>query len=105
MGDDLRDLSFDAGATAVGVGGDIIQVIMPKSRGLDVSHNNELFTVSAIFFSPKLQSVAYRGRRETTRDEDAIDIIAVGSLVPIPGESRVGAYDPESGDLQELGEA
>jgi DEAD/DEAH box helicase domain-containing protein len=103
---DLQDLTFDATAPGAGASVDKITVIMPKSWGLDVSHNNHLFTVTAIFFSPKLQSVAYRGRRETTPDnEDVVDIVAVNCLVAIPGESLVGAYDPETGDLQELGKA
>ena len=104
--EDLRDLDLGATLAAVGASGDSIQVVMPGSRGLDVSHSNHPFTVTAIFFSPKLQSVAYRGRRETTPDdEDVVDIIAVDCLVPIPGESTVGAYDPETGNLVELGKA
>jgi len=104
--EELRDLNVGSTSSSVGASGDTIQVIMPESRGLDVSHDNHLFTVTSIFFSPKLQSVAYRGRRETTPiDEDVVDIIAVGCLVPIPGESRLGAYDPETGDLREIGKA
>ncbi|MGA3234807.1 MAG: DEAD/DEAH box helicase [Bryobacteraceae bacterium] len=101
----LKNIRLDGVATAAGQSGNMIRVIMPGSRGVDIQHNNDEFFVSRIFFSPTLQSVAYRGRHETTSEEGVVEIIGVDSLVPIPGESRIGVYDPETGELQEVGEA
>jgi DEAD/DEAH box helicase domain-containing protein len=82
-----------------------IKVIMPDSRGLDIRRDNKEFAVAKVFFSPTLQSVAYRGRYETTSDPQVVEIVSVDSLVPISGESRLGFYDLETGDLVDGGVA
>jgi len=61
--------------------------------------------VRNIFYSPTLHAVAYRGRHQASAEEEVTEIVAVECLEPIPGESRIGSYDPETGDLQEDGPA
>jgi hypothetical protein len=34
-------------------------------------------------------------------EENVDEIVSVDALVPVPGESRVGMYDPEAGNLHE----
>ena len=80
-----------------------IRVIMPGSRGINLRRNNEEFEVTRIFFSPALQAVAYRGRHLGTSIEDVAEIVAVDWVEPTPGESVIGYYDPETGDLEEIG--
>jgi DEAD/DEAH box helicase domain-containing protein len=80
-----------------------IKVIMPGSRGLNLRRNNEEYEVQRVFFSPTLQAVAYRGRHLATVDEDVVEIVPVEVVEPIPGESVMGQYDPETGELGELG--
>jgi hypothetical protein len=91
----------DASAIQPSVGA--IKVIMPGSRGVNIQRNNEEFEVQRIFFSPTLQAVAYRGRHEATTVEEVVEIVRVDDLVPIAGESKLGTYDPETGDLVEIG--
>jgi DEAD/DEAH box helicase domain-containing protein len=101
---EVQAIGLDGAATSARGGGSLIPVILPGSRGLDIRHNNKEYLVKKVFFSPTLQSVAYRGRHETS-SEDVVDIVAVEWLVPIPGESRLGVYDSETGDLLEGAEA
>lgn len=100
---EVQPIRLEGGMVTTGQIGKVIPVILPGSRGLDIRHNNKEFVVTKIFFSPTLQSVAYRGRHETS-SEDVVDIVAVDWLVPIPGESRLGTYDSETGDLHEAAE-
>ena len=99
----MQPISFTGDASSAQLSASAIKVIMPGSRGLNIQRNNEEFEVQRIFFSPTLQAVAYRGRHQATTVEEVVEIVHVDALVPIPGESRVGTYDPETGDLAEIG--
>lgn len=75
-----------------------VRVLLPGSRGLHQRLNNEEFIVEAVFYSPKIQGLAYRGRCQTDT-EDGTHVAAIDWIVPVPGECRFGWYDPETGEL------
>lgn len=72
---------------------------MPGSYGLDCMRHNEEFTVEAVFFSPREGRMCYRGRHPSDTDPAVTIIIPCTSLVEVPGESRIGLYDTETGEL------
>ncbi|MCD6298240.1 MAG: hypothetical protein J7M30_13925 [Deltaproteobacteria bacterium] len=80
------------------------EIIMPGSKGLDIKKNNEEFFVEDVFYSPVIEGLAYRGKHISERNakyDDAKISIPVDSLVEIPGESKIGFYDFETGELKE----
>lgn len=78
----------------------VVRVIMPGSKGLDLYRNNEEFSVDAVYFHPGINGLAYRGRRMSNHDADAVDIVPVAHLTEIPGESALGIYSLETGELK-----
>lgn len=102
-------LSADSGAEVVapspsrmgGVDGSqrFVRVIMPGSYGLDCMRHHEEFAVEAVFFSPREGRVCYRGRHPSDTDPSVTITIPCTSLVEVPGESRTGLYDAETGEL------
>lgn len=81
------------------------KVMMPESKGLDMNENNEEFFVEGVFFSPSFKGLAYRGKhlsQKTKKFEDATISISIDSLKEIPGETKFGLYDYETGELKEL---
>jgi len=81
------------------------RVIMPGSKGLNINKNNDEFIVECVFYSPKVGGLAYRGKYalETAKKYDGISIIVpINSLKEIPGESKLGLYNHETGELKEL---
>jgi hypothetical protein len=76
-----------------------VRVIMPGGRGLSVRRNNEEFTVERVLFHPTVNGLAYRGRFESTTVETVAEFVAIADLVEIPGESRMGYYDFDLGEL------
>lgn len=82
--------------------GRLVKVILPGSKGLNLRSNNEEYFVENVFYSPNYQGLAYRGygcERAIGKTHDVKTIIALASLIEIPGESRIGWYNPESGEL------
>ena len=84
---------------------DALKVILPGSKGLNVRDNNEEFFVEDVFYSPHYKGLAYRGcngcdRKETNHDIKTI--VALESLIEIPGESKIGLYNTEYGELTAL---
>jgi DEAD/DEAH box helicase domain-containing protein len=82
-----------------------VKVIMPGSKGLDIRRNNEEFFVEGVFFSPSFNGLAYRGRHlseQGTKFQGVKISVPVDSLIQIPGESKFGLYDLETGELKEL---
>ena len=75
-----------------------VAVIMPNSKGLDRFNSNEEFFVEGIFFSPRDNEIRYRGRRPS-QDPTLTITVPVSNIVPIPGESETGWYDPETGEI------
>lgn len=83
-----------------------VKVIMPGSKGLNVNKNNEEFAVIAVFFSPEIGGLAYRGKQipEKTSPtyEGLTSIISISSITEVPGESRLGLYCYQTGEIAEL---
>ncbi len=82
------------------------EVIMPGSKGLNIKNNNEEFFIEDVFYSPVIEGLAYRGKHISERCPKFDDVkisIPVNSLVNIPGESRSGLYDFETGEITEIG--
>lgn len=86
-------------------------VILPESVGLDTrGGRNEEFFIESIFYSPTY-GLSYKGRHlsetskrmttETWKASVPIIIVPVESLREIPGESKMGLYNLETGDINE----
>ena len=88
-----------------GVSTDHLQkVVMPGSKGLNIKKNNEEFLVECVFYNPKAGELAYRGKHvldSAKKFEGVTTIIPINSLKEIPGESKLGLYNPETGELIE----
>jgi len=83
----------------------LVKVIMPGSKGLDINQDNEEFFVEGVFFSPSINGLAYRGKHLSEQGEKFADItisIPYAALKEIPGESKFGLYNLETGELKEL---
>ncbi|MDL1961901.1 MAG: DEAD/DEAH box helicase [Deltaproteobacteria bacterium] len=85
------------------------KIILPKSVGLDMRDGrNEEFFIEDIFYSPKY-GLSYKGRHlsetskrmttETWKASIPVIIVPVTALHEIPGESKMGLYDYETGDI------
>ncbi|MBU4582597.1 MAG: DEAD/DEAH box helicase [Proteobacteria bacterium] len=77
--------------------GHLVRVILPGSKGLNLRSNNEEFFVENVFYSQNYRGPAYRGHsceEAAGPNSDVKTILALGSLVEIPGESRMGWYNP-----------
>jgi DEAD/DEAH box helicase domain-containing protein len=94
-------LAYAAGPSTA-VSGSTITVILPGSKGLNIRRNNEEFMVDRAFYSPKVQGLAYKGKHLGTTDEDVVEIVPVDFIESIPGESKLGRYDVESGEISDL---
>jgi len=85
--------------------GRLVRVILPGSKGLNLRSNNEEFIVESVFYSPHYNGLAYRGcgcEGAIAVNQDVKTILAIDSLIEIPGESRMGWYNPESGETAEI---
>jgi DEAD/DEAH box helicase domain-containing protein len=81
-------------------------VILPKSVGLDTrGGRNEEFFIEGIFYSPSY-GLSYKGchlsKMSKRRTTETIMIVPVESLQEIPGESKMGFYNLETGDINEV---
>ena len=79
-----------------------IKVIIPGSKGLDVKKDNEEFFVEGVFYSPIFQGIAYRGKYLSQKNSkhDATTSIPIDRLKEIPGESKIGLYNIETGEIK-----
>lgn len=103
----VRDILTEITGSEVGITRDaaaaddrLVRVILPGSVGLDRMKDNEEFYVEAVFFSPR-DGLRYRGRHPSDTDATVKITVPVQNLVPVPGESRLGWYDLETGELLE----
>lgn len=88
-------------------GGDGIVVIAPGGLGLDLGRSNEEFVVDAVFYSPRHETLCYRGRLASTPAPPpgagpVTDIVPVVRVSPVPGECRLASFDPATGVLVDL---
>jgi len=98
-------ISFNSGEDFQEETDRFVKVIMPGSKGLDIKRDNEEFFVEGVFFSPSFKGLAYRGKHlseKTSKFSDVTISISIDSLKEIPGESKFGLYDPETGEVKEI---
>ena len=100
--DEMSSFSFDSPISLETSGESYVQVIMPGSRGLNLRRNNEEFEVEAVFYSPQVGGLAYRGRYPSTTGETTKDIVPLDFISEIPGESKIGQYNLNSGEIEEF---
>lgn len=77
---------------------EVTRVILPGSIGLAIMKDNRPYLVRSIFFSPKEQTVCYRGKYEDSRDEKTSIIFPIEKIAPTE-ESQWGFYDLETGEV------
>jgi DEAD/DEAH box helicase domain-containing protein len=95
-----QPLMLSAGSAEVQAGNAArVRVIMPGSRGIGVRRNNEEFVVERVLYHPRVNGLAYRGRYQSTTNETVAEIVPVEGLVEIPGESQMGYYYYDLGEL------
>ena len=76
------------------------QVILPSSKGLCLKHQNEEFMVEDVFYTP--QGLRYRGYHLSNNDPNIKEVVPVENLVEIPGESQLGVYNYETGQIEQF---
>jgi len=84
---------------------DFEKIIIPGSRGLDIRNDNQEFEVEGVFYHPK-EGLVYTGRHSWQKTEDYEDVkirIPFDSLKEIPGVSKIGLYDYNTGEIKEIG--
>ncbi|MBP9037397.1 MAG: DEAD/DEAH box helicase [Candidatus Cloacimonas sp.] len=99
------DLSFEQKNLTQIDPGHFAKVIMPGSKGLNINKDNEEFLVEGVFYNPSVGGLAYRGKyvlEIAKKFEDMTTIISLSSLKEIPGESKMGLYNLETGELKAL---
>lgn len=84
------------------ISGDNVRlVIAPGSPGWVISDDNSEFMVESIFFHHQ-QGLCYRGKRlEALHPTDVVSSYPVDKVTPIPGISRLGEYDLNTGEFRE----
>nr|WP_242549605.1 DEAD/DEAH box helicase [Alicyclobacillus mali (ex Roth et al. 2021)] len=76
-----------------------VKVILPGSLGY-VEHEGKLFLVKAVFFKPA--GLYYRGSYPDDKRHENCEIqLPVHRVTEMPGESRLGWYDVERGEIVE----
>lgn len=78
-----------------------IRVIVPGSIGLAITKDYRPYLIKSIFFSPKEQTLCYRGRYEDSLD-DVTNIIFPIEIIAPTEESQLGFYDLETGELTSM---
>jgi len=99
---EMSSFSFDSPISLETSSESYIQVIRPGSTGLNVRRSNEEFVVEAVFYSPQVGGLAYRGRYPSTTGETTKDIVPLEFITEIPGESKIGQYNLNSGEIEEF---
>lgn len=73
------------------------RVIMPGNRGLNTHNGNTLFLVTKVLVHPIL-GLAYRGAHEGGV-HGASETVPVGDIAPISGDTQMGWYDFDTGEV------
>lgn len=74
------------------------RVILPKSKGVLLTMNNEEFTVERVFLT--LEGLKYEGK--TPRQHSEKIMPAIEHVKELPGESKVGYYNLTTGIIEKL---
>jgi len=78
-----------------------VRVIMPESKGLLITRNNEEFKIQRVFYSPS--GLRYEGTTpHMAISSNATMLPPIEHVVEIPGESRVGLYNFQTGKIDEI---
>lgn len=100
----------DADRSALRLTEELVPIVLPGSIGINVHKDNEEFEIEGIFFSPQLGCLAYRGKhtfekrraeKESWRHGKATMSVPVSHVVPLDGESKMGFYNIETGEIVE----
>ncbi len=79
---------------------DCALVILPGSRGLKIDTGAvEEFEVEDVFYHPSFNGLSYRGRRHSLKGETSKNVVPISALKEIPGESLMGYYDFNTGEI------
>jgi DEAD/DEAH box helicase domain-containing protein len=73
------------------------KVIVPGGTGIAIKNNNMEYIVESVFFHPKQKELCYRGRYLNKNEGDSI--WTVKDIKIVPGDSPVGYYDYETGEI------
>lgn len=74
------------------------RVILPKSKGVLLSMNNEEFTVERVFLTP--EGLKYEGKTPHQQSEKLMP--SVERVKELPGESKVGYFNLSTGMIEKL---
>lgn len=87
----------------------LTRVILPDSVGLNIKKDNEEFLIEGIFYHPK-NGLYYRGRHlsqtskrwtgKTEQGRPPVITVPISNLREIPGESKMGFYNYETGEVE-----
>jgi DEAD/DEAH box helicase domain-containing protein len=102
LSSEVASFSFDSPITTTATQESYVQIIMPGSKGINVRRSNEEFEVEAVFYSPQVSGLAYRGRYPSTTGETTKDIVPLDFITEIPGESKIGKYNLNSGEIDDF---
>ena len=92
--------SFDTSTTMAAISADCVRVIRPGSRGIKIDQSApEEFEVEAVFYHPAFSGLSYRGKRHSVPGESNKSIVPLAALEEIPGESEMGLYDYNTGEI------
>ncbi len=78
------------------------KIILPGSVGLNIKKENEEFYIDGVFYSRSNNCLMYRGRHLSQQTGEFINgdiTVPVINIVEVPGESKIGFYDYESGQI------
>lgn len=75
-------------------------VIAPGSVGWIVTDDNQEFEVERVFYHPR-EGLRYYGHRKGQQEQPNLQVwFPVANIQPIPGVSRMGVYDYETGEVR-----
>jgi len=94
------NISFESGKEPQPETDRFVKVIMPGSKGLDIKKDNEEFFVEGVLFTP--DGLRYRGKHISEKTARYKIFIPIDSLKEIPGESKFGLYNYETGEVEEI---
>ena len=80
---------------------DKVPIILPGSFGWSLPHGRQEFVIDSHFVHPK-DGLKYRGHLkfwERSKDAGATMSLPIGAVEIVPGESKIGLYDYETGDV------
>src|SRR5690606_22143383 len=78
-------------------------VIVPGHRGLLVHEAEQEFEIDNVYYAPRF-GVCYKGRRVGEQGGPVTTSFPIDKVLPVPGVSQLGYYDPDTGDVIPLDE-